>query len=91
MAPSAEFQKYRCGSVPLPLADVEGGGAPEAADRAVGWMWSYAHGDDEREKLDGDNPGSLPAFAPGLFKDPIFEKGVAITLANQRGIHYATE
>lgn len=37
---------------------------------------------DHGEEADGEAP---PAFTPGLFKDPIFEKGVAMSLANQSG------
>ena len=93
VAPSEEFKKYRRRSVPL--ADAEGGGAAEAADRVVGQRWSvdgqHALHDDGGEKPEGDNTtGAPPVFALGLFKDPIFEKGVAICLANQRGIQCAT-
>ena len=92
VAPSAEFQKFRRGSTPL--ADVEGGGAPRAGVGAAegglridGKPTLYARHDNGGEKSEGGNDGSPPSFAPGLFKDPIFEKGVAISLANQRGRH----
>lgn len=88
VAPSAEFQKYRRGSTPL--ADFEGGGASGARAgrlRMDGKPALYAQYDNGGEKLEGGNDGSPPSFAPGLFKDPIFEKGVAISLANQRGRH----
>lgn len=81
MAPSAEFQKYRLGSTPL--ADVEGRAAVAAEGRL-----RYAHRDSGGEESEGGNNGSPPSFPPGLFKDPIFEKGVAICLANQSGRGY---
>lgn len=81
IAPSAEFRKYRRRSTPL--ADVERGGASEAA--AVEGRLRYPPHNNGGEKLEGGNIDSPPSFAPGLFKDPIFEKGVAITMANQSG------
>jgi len=79
VAPSAEFTKYQ--RAPIQLADAEGGGTigvrgmrsidDRPASRAL-----QNHG----EEPDEDAP---PAFTPGLFKDPIFEKGVAMSLANQ--------
>jgi hypothetical protein len=88
VAPSAEFQKYRRRSVPL--ADVEGGGAA-GATAAEGTMAFdgrralHAYQNDGGAKSQGANTDLPPLFAPGLFKDPIFEKGVAISLANQSG------
>lgn len=83
VAPSAEFTKYQ--RAPIPLADVEG----SAAAGGVRGMRSidnrpasYALQDHGEEAADGEAP---PAFTPGLFKDPIFEKGVAMSLANQSG------
>ena len=84
MAPSAEFQKYRRRSIPL--ADVEGRSAVEAAavegrmSRMDRQSTLYAYHDNAGAKLEGHNNGSPPPFAPGLFKDPIFEKGLAIGL-----------
>lgn len=81
VAPSAEFTKYQ--RAPIPLADVEGGavvgvrGMRSIDNRPT----SYAL-QNNGEEADGDAP---PAFTPGLFKDPIFEKGVAMSLANQNG------
>lgn len=95
VAPSAEFKQYQRASIPL--GDVEGGAAGVTAGVGVGAgvgvsvrgmqsidgrPASYAYqsaGDD----ADADAPP--PAFTPGLFKDPIFEKGVAMSLANQSG------
>lgn len=89
VAPSAEFSKYK--GTPIPLADVEGtsGGAVGASASARGMRSidnnrpaSYALHDPHGEEAGGEAP---PAFTPGLFKDPIFEKGVAMSLANQSG------
>ena len=89
LAPSAEFQKYRRSS--SPIADIEAGGASGAGAaegklRIGGKPALYAHHDNggQKWKWEGGDDGSPPSFAPGLFKDPIFEKGVAISLANQR-------
>lgn len=81
VAPSAEFKKYQ--RAPIPLADVEGGAAVgargmQSIDNRPA-SYAYQNNDEEAE---GDAP---PAFTPGLFKDPIFEKGVAMSLANQSG------
>ena len=82
VAPSAEFTKYQ--RAPIPLADVEGSAA--AGVRGMRSIdnrpASYALQDNGEEAADGEAP---PAFTPGLFKDPIFEKGVAMSLANQSG------
>ena len=88
MAPSAEFQKYRRRSIPL--ADVEGGSAAgAAAAEGMQPMDSqaalYTHRNDGGEIFEAGNNGPPPSFALGLFKDPLFEKGVAISLANQSG------
>ena len=86
VAPSAEFQKYRRRSIPL--ADVEGRSAVEAAavegrmSRMDRQSTLYAYHDNGGAKLEGHNNGSPPPFAPGLFEDPIFEKGLAISLGN---------
>ena len=37
------------------------------------------------EMSEGGAHGAPPAFTPGLFKDPIFEKGVALNLAAASG------
>ncbi len=86
VAPSAEFTKYQ--RTPIPLADVEGSGGAVGVGASVRGMRSidnrpasYAL-QDNGEEADGEAP---PAFTPGLFKDPIFEKGVAMSLANQSG------
>ena len=83
VAPSAEFTKYQ--RAPIPLGDVEGGAAA-AGVRGMRSIdnrpASYALQDNGEEAADGEAP---PAFTPGLFKDPIFEKGVAMSLANQSG------
>lgn len=79
VAPSAEFTKYQ--RAPIPLGDVEGSavvgvrGMRSIDSRPA----SYAL-QNNGEEADGDAP---PPFTPGLFKDPIFEKGVAMSLANQ--------
>lgn len=84
VAPSAEFTRYQ--RTPIPLTDVEGGGVGSVRGmRSIdNRPASYALQNNMNmgEEADGDAP---PAFTPGLFKDPIFEKGVAITLANQSG------
>jgi len=90
VAPSAEFQKYRCRSIPL--ADAEAGCAAEAAaaegtSPMDGRHAMYAQPGDRGKTLEGGNTGLPPLFPPGLFKDPIFEKGVAISLGNQSSGH----
>jgi hypothetical protein len=83
VAPSAEFKRYQRTSIPL--ADVEGGGGGGTVrgmrsidDQPASYAAYHASSGEAAEE--GDAP---PAFTPGLFKDPIFEKGVAMTLANQ--------
>jgi len=82
IAPSAEFTRFQRRSIPL--ADVEsvGVGGVRGMRSIDGQLASYADQNSGGEETDGDAP---PAFTPGLFKDPIFEKGVAMGLANQSG------
>lgn len=85
VAPSAEFKQYQRTSIPL--ADVEvGPGGPVRGMRSIDNQQpaSYAYPQSGSEEAEGDAP---PAFTPGLFKDPIFEKGVAMSLANQSGVN----
>lgn len=84
VAPSAEFKQYQRTS---PLADAEGGAAAVGVrgmrsmdDRPA--SYAYQNNNNGEEAEGGDAP---PPFTPGLFKDPIFEKGVAMSLANQSG------
>jgi hypothetical protein len=86
VAPSAEFTKYQ--RAPIPLADVEGSAAVGVRGmRSIdNRPASYALQNNGEEEADGDAP---PAFTPGLFKDPIFEKGVAMSWANQGGGQWA--
>jgi len=80
-APSAEFKNYQRTSIPL--ADVEVSGGTLRGMRSMDIRpASYAYQPHNHEEADGDAP---PAFTPGLFKDPIFEKGVAMSLSNQSG------
>ena len=88
VAPSAEFKQYQRASIPL--GDVEGGAAGAGVGVSVRGMQSmdtrpasYAAYQSAGDDADADAPP--PAFTPGLFKDPIFEKGVAMSLANQSG------
>jgi len=80
-APSKEFMQYAPVNQAITAHDEESASIQQNAQRSS----ATRNDSGVTEELE-----SLPTFTPGLFKDPIFEKGAALNIASHAGYSGAT-